>query len=286
MFRKQEEYYSTEMEQELNQKLAIFYEKIRGKKILIGLTGGLKSYMLVELARPVVTEMKCMFVETSYTSPSDLEYVRNFKKNDDNAEIETDVIQKLDLNQNILILNSDERDFFCKKGIADILEKERSSNGYDVILDGTAGEQFQSFWNGKQKFGDNYLMIFGELGIFREDVVYLSKKHGFKFNRPPEINLLSRFAYNIPITEDLLKLVVVMEGFLKNLTNNDLVRVRILDKDHIIIETGQKELSRLLDEKTRKKIYNEFSDKGFSSINIDLAGYRRNNLFKASKNTL
>ncbi len=282
MFRKVEAY-TPELIEELNQKLSIFYERIRGKKILIAFSGGLNSTMLVELARPVVQEMSCVFVETSYTSPQDLQYVHDFQDSPENSEIKVEIIQNLEINQNILVLNSDERDFFCKKGIADIIETSRNSKNFDFSIDGTCSEHFHAFWAGKQQFGNKYIMIFGELGITREDLLYLAKKHGFKINKHPEINLLTRFSYNLPITEDLLKAVKELEDFVKHLTGIKLVRVRILDNQHVIIEVKMKVISKLLDEKTRKKIYAKFSEYGFTSINVDLAGYRQNNLYISRK---
>ncbi len=282
MFRKHDDY-TAEMIEELNQKLSGFYERIRDKNIIVAFSGGLKSTMLVELARPVVQKMKCVFVETSYTSPQDLHYVNEFHGSTENDEIETEILQNLELNQNILVLNSEERDFFCKKGIADIVETTRKSQDYDIILDGTDYDQFQTFWSSKQQFGDNYNLIFGELRISREDILYLAKKHGFKIKKHPEINILSRFTHNLPITEDFLKAVVEMEKFVRDITNIGLIRVRILDSQHVIIEARQKELSKILDEKTRKKIYSKFSEYGFTSINVDLAGYRRDNLFHPAK---
>jgi pyridinium-3,5-biscarboxylic acid mononucleotide sulfurtransferase len=277
MFRKQDDY-TPEMIEQIDQKLASFYEQIRGKNILIAFTGGLKSTMLAELSRPVVQKMKCIFVETAYTSPQDLFYVNEFQKSEDNADVETEIIQDFELNQNILVLNSEERDFFCKKGIADLILEKQSEENYDIVLDGTDSEQFQSFWASKQQFGDLYNMIFGGLGISREDLLYLAKKHGFKLKKHPEINLITRFTHNLPITGELLQAVVEMEQFIKDLINIHLVRVRILDPDHIIIEVKMKAIGKLLDEKTRKKIFTKFSEYGFSSINVDLAGYRRNNL--------
>jgi uncharacterized protein (TIGR00268 family) len=282
MFRKQDDY-APDMIKQLDQKLASFYEQIRGKNIIIALSGGLKSIMLVELSRPVVQKMKCIFVETAYTSPQDLLYVREFQNSEDNADIDAEIIQNFELNQNILVLNSEERDFFCKKGIADIILEKQSSENYDFVLDGTDDEQFKSFWASKQQFGESYNMIFGGLGITREDILYLAKKHGFKLKKHPEINLLTRFTHNLPITEELLKAVTEMEEFIKSLTNIHLVRVRILDIDHVLIEVRMKSIGKLLDEKTRKKIYAKFSEYGFTSINVDLAGYRRNNLVITKK---
>lgn len=281
MFRKHDDY-TEKMAEVLNRKLAEFYERVRGKKIVIGFTGGLKSFILAELARPVVAGMKCIFVETSFTSPQDLFHTQKFMNSEENLEMETEIIQQLDLSQNILILNSDERDFFCKKGIADLLERKRIDIKYDLILDGTDSVYFQEFWSGKKQFGENYFMV-GELGISRDDLVYLSKKHGFKYMRHPEINMLSRFAYNMPVTDEILKTVMELEEFVQSLTNIRLLRVRVLDMEHVTIEVRQKDLSKLLDEKNRKKIFSKFNEKGFASINVDLAGYRRNNLFRPPK---
>ena len=133
------------------------------------------------------------------------------------------------------------------------------------------------------EFGEKYKMFFGNLGLLREDILYLAKKHGFKFKKNPEINLLTRFTHNLPITQELLKAVVDMEQFIKDLTGIHLVRVRIFDSDHIIIEAREREIGKILDEKTRKKIFVKLSEYGFSSINVDLAGYRRNNLYISKK---
>lgn len=265
----------------MNQKLNAFYDTFRDKRVIVAFTGGLGSSILVKLISRVCSQIICVFVDTDYVSPSDRLYIEKLHE-PDNFEFEVEVIKELGISSDILILNSTDRDFFCKKGIVDLMEKYRIANDFDCVADGTNYEHYKFFWSGRNRFGENYKMIFGELKINSHDLDLIVEKNELKIERAHEINLLSRFVYNFPITKELLENVEKAEKFITENTNISLVRVRVLDPVHALIEVPKNEISSILDEKIRRKIYEELENLGFKSVGIDLAGYRINNIFKPS----
>ncbi|MHA1758656.1 MAG: hypothetical protein ACTSU2_04625 [Promethearchaeota archaeon] len=264
----------------LNEQLNLIYDYLSNKRVVIGFTGGLNSLVLLKMAERSAKDIICVFVDTDYVSPSDRIAVDNLRQTNDYKN-KIKVLYRNGLASDFLILNSEERDFFCKKAIADVLEQYRNENNYDLVIDGTCFEDYRDFWGVKNRFGDNYKMIFGELEVTSKAIQLFAQKNKIEFNREHEINLLSRFVYNIPITKDLLKSIVQSEIFVKTLHPQiNLVRVRILDQKHVIIEVPRDKIEYLVTLESREKIYNYFSTLGFESINIDLSGYRMNNLFK------
>jgi PP-loop superfamily ATP-utilizing enzyme len=239
----------------------------------------------MKLASQTSSEVMCIFVETKYTSPSDLKGVENEKYSEEtNPPIK--ILERPDLSKNILILNPKDRDFFCKKSIADILEEQRISLDYDIILDGISSENYRTFLDGKNPFGENYRMIFGDLDINSDDLLNIAGNLSLNFTRSHEINLLTRFPiYDIPITEELLNIVSRSESFITDMVGKDvLVRLRVIKSNQVIIELDKKYLGKILDEKSRRQIYDRLSNFGFESICIDLAGYQKSNIYHTMQN--
>ncbi len=256
--------------EKMNERLQIFYEMIKDKKLIIGYTGGLNSTLLSKLASRVCSEIICVFIETRYTSPSDIIAIEKYKNSKESSH-QIVCIEKFDLNENILMLNSDDRDFFCKKGIIDILSSYKEEKGFDLVLDGTA-------YNEENQFGfDNCKSIFHELKLTGEDLQLIAEKNSIKKKRPSEINLLSRFGYHIPITRELLAIIARSEKFIIDLTGIPFVRLKIITPKHCIIASRKKDISKIVEEKNRKQITETLVNYGFQSIGLELLGYENNN---------
>lgn len=262
----------------ITEKISSVYEILMNKKIIIGFTGGLGSTVLMKMAQKVCSEIICVFVETKYTSPSDLKAVEDVKYSEDSKPA-IKILEYPDLCKNILILNSEDRDFFCKKDITEILEEQRIEMGFDLVLDGINYEYYVSFFDKKNQFGENYLMIFGELEVKSKELRIIAEENLLNFKRNPEINLLSRFPfYNFPITSELLESVARSEKYVKDLLKNDkaITRIRVIRNDQAIVEVERKNLPKILDVKSRKLILERLESFGFKSVSINLSGYLRN----------
>lgn len=265
---------------EMNDKLDKIFSKIRDKKVIIAFTGGLGSFVLLKLAQRVCSEIQCVFIDTNYISSNDRKSVEQYMQSD---EIGSDIhiIVRPDLNKDILILNSADREFFCKKSIVELLDGFRKKINFDFVLDGTTLENYMLFWKGRNPFNasETYYMIYGDLKITRKDLILIAEKNGLLIKRYPETSLLSRFAYNIPLTSDLMNFIVQSENYITEISKFPIIRLRIIDMNHVIIETEKKYISTLMSEEIRAQIFSKISEFGFKSISIDLAGYRCNNLY-------
>jgi uncharacterized protein len=266
---------------EMNEKLEELFDRIRDKKVIIGFTGGLGSFVLAKLAQRVCSDFQCVFIDTNYISPNDRRFVEKFMEtNEIGSNIH--IIVRPDLSKDILILNSEDREFFCKKSIVKLLEEFREKVDFDLILDGTTLEIYDLFWKGRNQFNENgkYSMIYGDLNINRSDLSMIAEKNELKINRYPETSLLSRFAYNIPISSELINFVAKIEEEIMNIAKLPMVRLRIIDNSHVSIETEKKYISNLMDEEVRNIIYSKINEFGFNSIGIDIAGYRSQNIYR------
>ena len=265
----------------LNEKLDAFYEVFRDKSVVIGYTGGLGSTVLMKLAQRVAKDLKCVFVETLYTSRNDKRAVENYMQKDDLKEAGAiTILVRPEINKDIMILNPEDRDFFCKKGISDALLDYCEKINFDFVADGTYLELFDKLWGGKDRLGDKYVMIFGDFKLKYDDLKLIAEKNNINFSRPPEINMLSRFAYKIPITEALMESLKDAEDYIAEISGASVIRARVLDPDHIVIECKRSDLPKLLNEENREKIYVRLKAIGFKSIAIDLAGYRPHNMIR------
>ena len=84
--------------------------------------------------------------------------------------------------------------------------------------------------------------------------------------------MASRFVYGEEITREKLKMVGTAEELLMNLGFKQF-RVRIHGKI-ARIEILPEDFEKILQEKTREKIYDELKKLGFSYVTLDLKGYR------------
>ncbi|MHA1340403.1 MAG: hypothetical protein ACTSRZ_14825 [Promethearchaeota archaeon] len=269
----------------INKKLDKLEEFLRDKKIIVGFTGGLNSMVLATLAKRFAKEIKCVFVDARYISHNDRKSIEQMMQDSEiNKKIGViHIIVRQDLSKDILILNPNDRDFFCKKAIIDELEQFRKKIDFDLIIDGTSYDNFIKYWNGKNEFGEYFSFIFGDLELKQDEINIIAEKNNIKRTRPSETNLLSRFSYNIPITPELLENIQESEIFIQDLTKINLVRIRVLDETHVIIEVKKNNLDIILKSEFRTKIHEKISSIGFESVSVDLSGYRKDNLLKIKK---
>ena len=113
-----------------------------------------------------------------------------------------------------------------------------------------------------------------EAKLNKEEIRILSKERNLKtFNKPSFACLATRIPYGDEITTEKLKMIEKAEQILYNLGFYQF-RVRLKEKD-ARIEILEDEFEKLIENKTRKKIMEEFKKIGFEYISLDLEGYRQ-----------
>jgi pyridinium-3,5-biscarboxylic acid mononucleotide sulfurtransferase len=112
-----------------------------------------------------------------------------------------------------------------------------------------------------------------EAGLDKEQVRRLSRELGLPtWDLPPMACLASRIPFGTPLTRKRLARVDAAEGFLRY-HGFSLVRVRDLG-GHASIELFPDDVSRLADAWFRPRLVAHFKELGFTSVRLDLEGYR------------
>ena len=110
----------------------------------------------------------------------------------------------------------------------------------------------------------------------KAEVRELSWELGLKtFDKPSFACLASRFVYGEEITPEKLRMVAESENLLRDLGFRQF-RVRLHGNASKIarIEILQEDFAKILQDKTREKIFAELKSFGFDYVTLDLQGYR------------
>ncbi len=112
-----------------------------------------------------------------------------------------------------------------------------------------------------------------EAGLDKEQVRRLSRELGLAtWNLPPMACLASRIPFGTSLTPERLARVDAAEEFLRE-HGFGLVRVRDIN-GHASIELSPDDFARLADGEFRPQVVAHFEELGFTSVKLDLEGYR------------
>lgn len=174
--------------------------------------------------------------------------------------------------------NPKNRCYLCKHELFEKILEIAKENQLNAVAEGSNMDD-----NGDYRPG---LLAVKELGIksplryaelHKEEIRVLSRQLGLPtWNKQSFACLSSRFVYGETISEEKLGMVDQAEQMLLDMGFHQLrVRIHGKDKDYIArIEILPAEFSKLMQEKTRNKVYEYFEKLGFSYITLDLKGYR------------
>jgi len=171
--------------------------------------------------------------------------------------------------------NPPERCYLCKKEIFSRLLKLAEEQEIDYVAEGSNLDDNGDYRPGLRAIAELKVKSpLREVGFTKAEIRELSRKHGLPTaSKPSFACLASRFAYGETITKEKLKMVenaeqlLMDEGFAQ-------FRVRIHGDDLARIELLPEEISRMLDEDIRLRIYDKLKSFGFTYISLDLRGYR------------
>jgi uncharacterized protein len=110
-------------------------------------------------------------------------------------------------------------------------------------------------------------------GLDKEQVRRLSRELGLStWNLPPMACLASRIPFGTPLTRERLARVDDAEEFLRG---HGFILVRVRDiGGHASIELSPDDVARLADAGFRPRLVARFKELGFTSVKVDLEGYR------------
>ena len=247
---------------EFYQKIEKAEETMRGKNIAIAFSGGADSTFIACMAKKVAKNVLALIFDNGLMSSKFLIDAEKIAKS---LGIEYEIINDDFFENEKFIENDSKRCFICKNIMYSKIKEIATDNGFETIVDGTNISDLLEDRPGIMvNYKNNILSPLVKAGIEKEEVLeYLTKKNiSYSINTTC---LATRIKKGEKITSKKINRVNYAENLLKNLTKNEIVRVRdISNTAQIEVE----DITQLLNKNTLKLIEIEFKAVNFEKITL------------------
>ena len=238
----------------------------------VAFSGGVDSTFLLKVAHEELRD-KCMAVTAMSCSfpKRELEEAKAFCQKEGIHHI---VVESEELEIEGFCQNPKNRCYLCKRELFEKISQIAEKEGIEAIVEGSNMDDNGDYRPGLQAVAE--LGVKSPLracGLSKQDIRVLSKELGLPtWEKQSFACLSSRFVYGETISREKLSMVDRAEQLLLDMGFHQ-VRVRI-HGSIARIEILPFEFEKILQEETRKEIYEKFKSFGFSYVTLDLLGYR------------
>ena len=259
---------------ELATKRDRLLEILRGYgRVAVAFSGGIDSTVVAKAARLAVGDAAVAVTAVSASLASgELEEADRLARL---IGIRHRVIQTEEFDNPNYVRNAPNRCYFCKTELYTRLEALVPELGVDVIANG-ANTDDTGDWRPGMRAADEHRVRSPliEAGMSKSEVRQLAQHWGLPtWDKPATPCLSSRVAYGLEVTPERVAQIDGAERFLRERGFREL-RVRYPQPGVARIEVPLTELPRLVDNRLREELVRHFKSLGFTSITIDLEGFR------------
>jgi pyridinium-3,5-biscarboxylic acid mononucleotide sulfurtransferase len=267
-----------QLETKLAQLRQIFAE---AQRVLVAYSGGIDSTLVAKIAFDLL-QGNALAVTANSPSllPADLE---DAKIQASVIGIAHQIVATEEMNNPNYTSNPVNRCYFCKSELHDTLKPLAKLLGYEYVVDGLNADDLHDYRPGiraaKERGARSPL---AEVGMTKLEIRQLSRYLGLPWwNKPAQPCLSSRFPYGENITVGKLQRVGKAEQYLRALMQDmgwqwD-IRVRSVG-DTARIEIPCEQIPNFLHNSNLPKLTNAFREFGFTTITLDLEGFRSGKL--------
>ena len=168
--------------------------------------------------------------------------------------------------------NPEDRCYVCKHKVFQLLKQRTKELGLPVLVDGTNADDHSGYRPGLKALGElGIVSPMEDVGLTKAEIYQLSKELELPTgDKPSNSCLMSRFPYNVPISEPALRNVEKAEDWLYS---KGFRQVRVRSQNNLArIELPLQEMDELL--QLRAELVDELEKIGFEFVTIDLKGLR------------
>ncbi len=245
----------------------------RSKGAVVALSAGVDSSLVALIAHRALGEKSIAVTAASESlPPGELEAAR---KTAGEIGIRHLVVRTHELENPKYVVNSSNRCFYCKETLYRELGLIADKYGMESILDGTQLDDLSDDRPGLQAAREACVVSPLLLAGFRKsDVREAARALGLSiWDKPAMPCLSSRIAHGETVTEQKLSMVGQAEEFIRVLTGVREIRVRY-HNSLARIEVGPSERHLFFNEALMDAVSQKLFSLGFSSVALDLRGYR------------
>ncbi|HBC40768.1 MAG TPA: ATP-dependent sacrificial sulfur transferase LarE [Pseudanabaena sp.] len=258
----------------LNRLRLIFNE---AAEVLVAYSGGIDSTLVAKVAFDVLGDRALAITANSPSLlPADLAAA---KMQAEFIGIKHQIIQTDEMNNPNYTSNPINRCYFCKSELHDTLKPLAKTMGYGYVVDGLNADDLQDYRPGIQAAKERGVRSpLAEVGISKIEVRMLSQYLEMPWwDKPSQPCLSSRFPYGEEITIEKLRRVGNAEQYLRDIGWKGDIRVRSMG-DTAKIEVSSDRLGEFINNIDMSQFTQALRDYGFSSITLDLEGFRSGKL--------
>jgi uncharacterized protein len=257
---------------EIQSKIDIIHNILRGKKVIVAFSGGVDSSLMVSLAKDVAKKVLAITVSSQIIPPEEVERAKKVARE---LGVNHTVVWIDRLSDSQFVANPSNRCYYCKKELSRNLKKIAEEKGYDLIVEGTNASDLVGHRPGALALKEEEILSpYLTAGITKEEIRLIARERGLSvYNQPSMACLSSRIPYGETITEEKLHRIAEAERFIKQLIGVKVLRVRS-HGDIARIEVGKDEREKLFSTEILDKIAEKMKELGFKYCTLDIEGYR------------
>lgn len=258
---------------------AALVEWLLGKRRLaIGFSGGVDSaYLAVVARRTLGGDNVLAIIGRSPSYPA--EQWATARSVAESFEIEVLEVDTAEMSDPRYVANPANRCYFCKTELWSRLLPVAAARGFDVVADGTNGDDLSDHRPGRQAALEGGIASpLAEIGFTKEQI--RERSHALEiptWSQPSSPCLSSRLPYGISVTPERLRQVERAEEALRALGMSGDLRVRHHD-DLARVELPASTLDEWLDPAKSEQLRVAVCAAGFARVTLDLRGFRSGSL--------
>lgn len=241
-------------------------------RLLVAYSGGVDSaYLAWEAHIALGADMLAVIADSPSLARTQLNDAIAFAEE---QGIPVEVISTSELDRPEYARNDGQRCFQCKDELFAVMEKLRTSRGFDMIAYGVNLDDQGDFRPGQQAAKLHHVAApLLKAGLTKQDIRELAREAGLRvWDKPASACLSSRIEYGRPVTREALDVVERGEDAIRALGFRQF-RVRH-HGDIVRIEIAREELDRALTPVIAVQFTTIFKALGFQFVTLDLEGFR------------
>ncbi|HME55654.1 MAG TPA: ATP-dependent sacrificial sulfur transferase LarE [Candidatus Lokiarchaeia archaeon] len=262
-------------------KLREFIQENGKDGVVIAFSGGVDSSTLAAVSHDVLGDKAMAVSGKSSTYP--IEELEEAKCIAETIGIEHVVIETHETENETFLSNTENRCYYCKGELLDVLLDIARERGFKAVFEGTNASDLLGHRPGFAaiKERDSVFSPFVEAGITKAEIREIAKELGLEFyDKPASPCLASRIPFGERITSERLERIDAAEKFLK--TETGIQELRVRDHGNLArIEVPKDDLAKLMDTEIMDKIVARFKEIGYVYITLDLEGFRSGSMLES-----